>query len=62
MINPTQPFVAILLLAAAALLSACGPAKIDSEKANALYDELFMETLRESPEYMTYMGIRERYD
>ena len=62
MIKPTQPFVALLLLAAAALLSACGPAKIDSEQANALYDELFMETLRESPEYMTYMGIRERYD
>ena len=59
-----KPLTALLVpvLAAAALLSACAPAKIDSEQANALYDELFMETLRESPEYMTYMGMRERYD
>ena len=59
-----KPLTALLVpvLAAAALLGACAPAKIDSEQANALYDELFMETLRESPEYMTYMGMRERYD
>lgn len=38
------------------------PAQTASEAANALFDELFMESLRESPEYMTYMGMRERYD
>lgn len=37
------------------------PALSASEQANALYDELFMESLRDSPEYMTYMGMRERY-
>ena len=64
MTQPNKPLKALLVpvLAAVALLSACAPAKIDSEQANALYDELFMETLRDSPEYMTYMGMRERYD
>lgn len=63
MTQPNKPLTALLVpvLAAVALLSACAPAKIDSEQANALYDELFMETLRDSPEYMTYMGMRERY-
>jgi uncharacterized protein (DUF885 family) len=62
--QPNKPLTALLVpvLAAVALLAGCAPAKIDSEQANALYDELFMETLRDSPEYMTYMGMRERYD
>ena len=32
-----------------------------SDQANDLFDEMFMERLRESPESMTYMGMRERY-
>ena len=32
-----------------------------SDQANDLFDEMFMESLRESPESMTYMGMRERY-
>ncbi|MDP4654155.1 MAG: DUF885 domain-containing protein [Alphaproteobacteria bacterium] len=33
-----------------------------SEAVVSLLDELFMEELKESPEYMTYLGMRERYD
>lgn len=44
------------------MLGGCAPSETESERANAVYDELFMESLRDSPEYMAYMGMRERYD
>jgi uncharacterized protein (DUF885 family) len=45
-----------------AFLAACVPSQTESERANAIYDQLFMESLSESPEYMAYLGMRERYD
>ena len=50
------------MLTASLFLAGCTPAPSDSEQANALFDELFMEQLRESPEYLTYLGKRDRYD
>ncbi|MFT7367183.1 MAG: hypothetical protein ACI927_000378, partial [Oceanospirillaceae bacterium] len=46
-----------------ALVVGCGGTSTSnsSDQANTLFDELFMESLRESPESMTYMGMRERY-
>ena len=55
-------------LTAVFLLAACNPQEakptdpMTSEAVVALLDELFMEELKESPEYMTYLGMRERYD
>jgi len=55
-------------LTAVFLLAACNPQKakptdpMTSEAVVSLLDELFMEELKESPEYMTYLGMRERYD
>ena len=52
-----------LSLAALALLAfeaACTPN--EPKPAGEIFDELFMESLRESPEYMAYLGMRERYD
>lgn len=62
-----------IMIVTVALLAGCNsesplspaspPAKIDSaEKVVALLDELFMLELKQSPEYMTYLGMRERYD
>lgn len=45
-----------------AFLAGCAYLETDSERANATYDSLFMEQLQESPEFMTYLGMRERYD
>lgn len=50
------------MLTASLFLAGCTPAPSDPEQANALFDELFMEQLRESPEYLTYLGKRDRYD
>jgi len=50
------------LVAAAILLAACGPQQSPSEQANATFDALFDESLKTSPEFMTYLGMRERYD
>ena len=33
-----------------------------SQQVVEFLDELFMEELQESPQYMTYLGMRERYD
>ena len=33
-----------------------------SQQVIEFLDELFMEELQESPQYMTYLGMRERYD
>jgi len=55
-------------LTAVFLLAACNPQEakptdpMTSEAVVSLLDELFMEELKESPEYMTYLGMRERYD
>lgn len=55
-------------LTAVFLLAACNPQEVKptdpmtSEAVVSLLDELFMEELKESPEYMTYLGMRERYD
>ncbi len=50
------------VLATVLLLAGCAPRETESERANGTYDQLFMESLRESPEYMAYLGMRERYD
>ena len=47
------PFFVVL-----AFLAACVPSQTESERANAVFDELFMESLRESTEYMAYLGMR----
>ncbi len=56
----------ILVITALFLLSGCHAKPADSaltsEQAISLLDELFMEELSQSPEYMTYLGMRERYD
>ena len=49
------------VLATVLLLAGCAPRETESERANGTYDQLFMESLRESPEYMAYLGMRERY-
>lgn len=55
-----------LALAAIFLVSACATKPTDrtlaSEQAIALLDSLFMEEVNHSPESLTYLGIRERYD
>ena len=48
---------ALVLLA---FVAACTPN--EPKPAGEIFDELFMESLRESPEYMAYLGMRERYD
>ncbi|MDB9724274.1 DUF885 domain-containing protein [bacterium] len=57
---------ALLAVTAVFLLSSCNAKPTDtaltSEQAISLLDELFMEELRQSPVYMTYLGMRERYD
>lgn len=55
-------WLTLLLVAAAILLAACGPQQSPSEQANATFDALFDESLKTSPEFMTYLGMRERYD
>ena len=56
----------LLAVTAIFLLSGCNakPASsaLTSEQAISLLDELFMEELNQSPEYLTYLGMRERYD
>lgn len=58
----------LVTLTAVFLLAACNPQEekptdpMTSEAVVSLLDELFMEELKESPEYMTYLGMRERYD
>ena len=58
----------LVTLTAVFLLAACNPEEekptdpMTSEAVVSLLDELFMEELKESPEYMTYLGMRERYD
>ena len=53
----------VAMLSYTALLCGCNmsPASNSSTRANALFDELFMESLQRSPQRMTYMGMRERY-
>lgn len=55
-----------LVLGAVLLVCGCAPRTVDnaptSEQAIALLDDLFMEKVNHSPESMTYLGIRERYD
>lgn len=36
--------------------------KMTSDQVIQLLDDLFMEGVKESPQYMTYLGMRERYD
>ncbi|MBL6895255.1 MAG: DUF885 domain-containing protein [Porticoccaceae bacterium] len=36
--------------------------KMTSDQVIQLLDDLFMERVKESPQYMTYLGMRERYD
>jgi len=50
------------VLLATVALSACAPKQSATELANETYEALFMESLKTSPEYMTYLGMRERYD
>jgi len=50
------------VLLATVALSACAPKQSATEQANETYEALFMESLKTSPEYMTYLGMRERYD
>ncbi|MDG2500989.1 MAG: DUF885 domain-containing protein [Porticoccaceae bacterium] len=56
----------LLALAAVFLLCGCSSktadSKLASEQAIALLDNLFMEEVSHSPESMTYLGLRERYD
>ena len=58
----------LVTLTAVFLLAPCNPQEakptdpMTSEAVVSLLDELFMEELKESPEYMTYLGMRERYD
>ncbi|MFB1035335.1 MAG: hypothetical protein QMC38_08295, partial [Sinobacterium sp.] len=53
----------VAMLSYTALLCSCNisPTSNSSTRANALFDELFMESLQRSPQRMTYMGMRERY-
>ena len=56
-------WLSVMLVSFIALLVGCvgiGTSN-SSDQANDLFDEMFMESLRESPESMTYMGMRERY-
>ena len=62
MISKRLTWLMAPLLASLLVLAGCEKAPTPSEQANVLFDELFMEDLRESPEYMTYLGMRERYD
>jgi len=56
-------WLSVALFSFTALVVGCGGTSPSnsSDQANTLFDELFMESLRESPESMTYMGMRERY-
>ena len=53
-------------LMALLLLGSCSqqetPIPLSDKQVVALLDELFEEELQLSPEYMTYLGMRERYD
>ena len=62
MISKRLTWLMAPLLASLLVLVGCEKAPTPSEQAHVLFDELFMEDLRESPEYMTYLGMRERYD
>lgn len=62
MISKRLTWLMAPLLASLLGLAGCEKAPTPSEQANALFDELFMEDLKESPEYMTYLGMRDRYD
>jgi len=52
--------LSLAALALLAFVAACTPN--EPKPAGEIFDELFMESLRESPEYMAYLGMRERYD
>jgi uncharacterized protein (DUF885 family) len=52
--------LSLAALALLAFVAACTPN--EPNPAGEIFDELFMESLRESPEYMAYLGMRERYD
>ena len=52
--------LSLATLALLAFVAACTPN--EPKPAGEIFDELFMESLRESPEYMAYLGMRERYD
>ncbi|MBT7259038.1 MAG: DUF885 domain-containing protein [Porticoccaceae bacterium] len=52
--------LSLAALALLAFVTACTPN--EPKPAGEIFDELFMESLRESPEYMAYLGMRERYD
>ena len=58
----TSTWLATGVLLATVALSACAPKQSATELANETYEALFMESLKTSPEYMTYLGMRERYD
>ena len=58
----TSTWLATGVLLATVALSACAPKQSATEQANETYEALFMESLKTSPEYMTYLGMRERYD
>mgnify|MGYP001383489517 CR=1 FL=1 len=55
--------LSVALVSFTALVACCSGVATNnsSDQANDLFDEMFMESLRESPESMTYMGMRERY-
>ena len=55
--------LSVALVIFTALVACCSGIATNnsSDQANDLFDEMFMESLRESPESMTYMGMRERY-
>ena len=52
--------LSLAALALLAFVAACTPN--EPKPAGEIFDELFMESLRDSPEYMAYLGMRERYD
>lgn len=56
-------WLSVMLVSFIALLVGCVgiTTSNSSGRANVLFDEMFMESLRESPESMTYMGMRARY-
>ena len=58
----SSTWLATGVLLATVALSACAPKQSATELANETYEALFMESLKTSPEYMTYLGMRERYD
>ena len=58
----SSTWLATGVLLATVTLSACAPKQSATELANETYEALFMESLKTSPEYMSYLGMRERYD